>query len=1257
MTRLRWSCIGLLILQFLFSLQYIKAEPLLISDSQYFASTVWRDDFLRLPDQPAGSNFKLQQDQPQMPISIRGDIEALVSVPSDTLTVAIVKQDFNLQEGSEAFALFVIDSFDNSVAVGIASDDGDTSASGVFGPVTQKTVTFSLPGPGVYRLRTNASRDARFALVVDAPFFGLPSTIELLNPDQSTELYFFAPPEEVELRFRTQHLDGVNQTISLFDSSEQLVGAVEPTAINRGFTILADVSPEQAGALWRLSIPKSDVLIEGGGFDLFYLDPKSAYPFPPLEGLLLPRTLTMVGAPGAAVPFQFRVENDNEQPLSLLVSAQTTSGAPLTFENLSTAPINISGATTMHLPLFVGAAQNARDGSSSQFELTLSDPAGTPIIRANGELILKSSAAAMSGPPYVFFDDDRLREIRDTGLNGPQAMRNIHSSALRFGDAIVNDDLRVIDQPAGWTGRYISDGVGDGDDDPNDGDGAPLIYDPFQPTLHISSSDGRVYQGDQYDEGWRGFYHSDLSNRLRGLGLAYGLDPKPEYAQKAREMLLDYATRYNSWPLDDFLGNVTIRAARITTETLGEAIWLHRIALAYSLLRWDSAFSNEDRIHIEENLVRPAAEIIRRNPMGIVNWQSWHNAAVGLSGYILNDESMVEFALRGENGLQFLIDNAIREDGLWFEGSVGYHFFALLPLHLLMEAAEAHGESVYGEQIELAHASVLDLVYPDGTFPDLNNSTNNNVYSRDTLYEFCNAHYDNPVFDEILTFIYEELGRPRSDVETLYFGRGYGSNRFSPSPVLKDRMGNAILRTGNQLNDLVTLMDFGPHGEAHGHFDKLHVSLFGQGAAWLPDIGAVVSSQPAQEGWFRRTISHNAIIMGEVGQTFDTEFERPIGFYSAGSGPLQVMRSEISQPVYSQGSVDRAVVQVDDDYIIIIDHVDGGPAPYDFAFQSLGAFGGDDGFAPFQGQVAWANSQTGYQWLDAPRIFNQGEAPSILQTTSSDMMRIQARHGFGFADDCESLTDWRGNVGLSADAAQGESSLQWIVIPRGFNSIGKSFEVVNQNARAPQQLTFDYKIEAATFSEFSLSLNGLLPNQRAHFVIGQHDELTIGEWRQAQVDLTQPSITVNDPLRTSRLDFRLTGASGFEGFYRILIDNIQTWSDGAPHRSEERGMQLLFAGGEDTQYILAQGPSQLLPRTHPVIIARRDGVTATRHIVVAEPFLEFPTVFGVLAEGGNSLIIEHSEGVDFFEYDLLTNQYSIDRNGGATPVADWPLYE
>ena len=50
--------------------------------------------------------------------------------------------------------------------------------------------------------------------------------------------------------------------------------------------------------------------------------------------------------------------------------------------------------------------------------------------------------------------------------------------------------------------------------------------------------------------------------------------------------------------------------------------------VAYDLVRFDPQFSEDEQEQIADNFIRPAVEVIRKNPMGVTNWQAWHNAAI-----------------------------------------------------------------------------------------------------------------------------------------------------------------------------------------------------------------------------------------------------------------------------------------------------------------------------------------------------------------------------------------------------------------------------------------------------------------------------------------------------------------------------------------------------------------------------------------------------------------------------------------------------
>ena len=85
-------------------------------------------------------------------------------------------------------------------------------------------------------------------------------------------------------------------------------------------------------------------------------------------------------------------------------------------------------------------------------------------------------------------------------------------------------------------------------------------------------------------------------------------------------------------------------------------------------------------------------------------------------------------------------------------------------------------------------------------------------------------------------------------------------------------MGIAILRSSSTQESLYALLDYGPQGLAHGHFDKLHFSLFG---AESRDAGPGTGPPMRRStGWFRNSIGHNTILIGEMPQQAADEEKR-----------------------------------------------------------------------------------------------------------------------------------------------------------------------------------------------------------------------------------------------------------------------------------------------------------------------------------------------------------------------------------------------
>lgn len=123
---------------------------------------------------------------------------------------------------------------------------------------------------------------------------------------------------------------------------------------------------------------------------------------------------------------------------------------------------------------------------------------------------------------------------------------------------------------------------------------------------------------------------------------------------------------------------------------------------------------------------------VLRNNAGTSNWQVLHNEAIGVIGYLLGIDEYVQKALHGVSGFEFHMQNSMLDDGLWYEGSLGYHFLSLGGYETLAEVALRHGTDLYHMTVPMTndpsrtksfrdmYLSPVLVALPDLTLPAIN---------------------------------------------------------------------------------------------------------------------------------------------------------------------------------------------------------------------------------------------------------------------------------------------------------------------------------------------------------------------------------------------------------------------------------------------------------------------------------------------------------------------------------------------------------
>jgi len=380
------------------------------------------------------------------------------------------------------------------------------------------------------------------------------------------------------------------------------------------------------------------------------------------------------------------------------------------------------------------------------------------------------------------------------------------------------------------------------------------------PTRHVCPVDREVFTGYPYDDVVLMTEHNNLAVAARTLGIVYQLTRKPEYAAKAREILLAYAAKYQDYPLHDIKGQAKVGGGKVGPQTLDESTWLI-IMLGGADMVW-STMSDAERRRLADGLLYPAAQVIRNHKMGIHNIQCWKNSAVGMTGLLLGDMALVDEAINGPNGYLAQMRQGVSADGPWYENAWGYHFYTMSALAPFVEAAHHCGINLYGPEFKRMFDAPLRLCMPDLHLPAFNDSGTVNVVQGASLYELAFTRYGEAAYAAVLSRYNRQsewaLLHGRTDVK-----------RGQELPMVSGNYpatGNAILCSGQGTNALWLCLDYGPHGGGHGHPDKLGFVTYGRGRILAPDPGTANYGVPIQSAWYRTTIAHNTLTVDETSQ-------------------------------------------------------------------------------------------------------------------------------------------------------------------------------------------------------------------------------------------------------------------------------------------------------------------------------------------------------------------------------------------------------
>lgn len=412
-------------------------------------------------------------------------------------------------------------------------------------------------------------------------------------------------------------------------------------------------------------------------------------------------------------------------------------------------------------------------------------------------------------------------------------------------DPLLGKGIEIPDKGGGWEQEYVSQESG-----------RELVYNRAEPHRHLDPGTGKYLEGEKYDAAWRDITHYNNAYMALEAGLVYQITGDVKYADFAKSILIEYAEKYHNYkPHGGPAG-----FGRVEAQSLDEARWLIFLCGAYDLVADSPAMTEDNRKDVVKKLLLPAARHIEGYPYGIHNIQVWESVSMLMAGLLSGTGGLVEEA---DATLLDEIKKGIRKEGMWYETSVGYHFFASKPFETLAVICRRQPRGLCGEpELKRLFTAMPGLVMPDGNMPAINDGMR--IYKlTDSLMGLVAARYafGDSSLDGIIQTIGDSIGWGKVDISVfMYYVQPDSPPEkwtYPASSIHMPDAGITVLRRNGQY----ALLKYNRFSGGHDHSDKPGLIYYTQGRELYPDIGTISYGHPLYRSWYRKTEAHNTIMV------------------------------------------------------------------------------------------------------------------------------------------------------------------------------------------------------------------------------------------------------------------------------------------------------------------------------------------------------------------------------------------------------------
>lgn len=380
---------------------------------------------------------------------------------------------------------------------------------------------------------------------------------------------------------------------------------------------------------------------------------------------------------------------------------------------------------------------------------------------------------------------------------------------------------------------------------------------------HVCSVCGEVNRGELFTKVWNNLYRIKANQNIYNAAVAYNLTREDKYIEYIRKVLDFYADNYADFKCEP---PAKIFEGKLLNQHLDDAVSMMTVLLGMDMVR--DCFTLEELDRYYEDMFVHEAELFDFFANRIYNIPLWIKCAQAMIGLFFQKEEHIQKGLYSRFGVLDQLKRGVTEEGMWYEGSMHYHFYSTQPLCYLLFLAkrtqydfkEMH---FMFDRVEKMLEYPLKMMFRNRRLPNPNDA--HPVLTIDDYrphYEYASVIFDNPLFKEICGTFYEE-GSAQGDFTRLLYNHWPKPEQLTAFKSVNNPASyTAMLRNGST----EVFMTYGGLTGLHRHPAVMNMEISFHGDVVSYDIGNGGYASELFAEWQRKSVAHNTVLIDKTNQ-------------------------------------------------------------------------------------------------------------------------------------------------------------------------------------------------------------------------------------------------------------------------------------------------------------------------------------------------------------------------------------------------------